>query len=193
MSLTNSCIICCLPLTTRQINSKQTSALQSSGLSKLLSIEINVELRERLTNISSVEPKLSYHRACWKHVFKAGQSVNEAMPMMDIEHPICLTSQHPVTTLPIWSVDQCGFARSHADYLSRVAQSNGLTILPTQGGGHCFYNSVELCLKDLGISYNIWQLRAITADQLIRDRDIHGPVYQADNPEDRGQFIQAQT
>ena len=128
---------------------------------------------------------------------KVGSRMVEAMPCLqssvDNKSLLFITPQHTVTTLPVWKVDQCGYTRSHADYLNEMAHSNGLTILSTMGGGHCFYHSVELCLKEIGSSLNIWQLRSITADQLIRDRKIRGPVYQADPPDDIGQFNQART
>ena len=74
-------------------------------------------------------------------------------------------------------ISNCGPATSHAQYLDNVCVQNGLRILDTVGGGDCFYNSVQLCLRDIGVHYTISELRNITAVQLEQNRAIYSPMY----------------
>ena len=90
----------------------------------------------------------------------------------------------------VWTVVDCGAARSHADYLERVAAANHQCVLVTESFGNCFYDAIRQELADRGNIVTIPELRLIAAARLRANQPEWEERYVV---EDNGQHEQAPT
>jgi acyl transferase domain-containing protein len=104
------------------------------------------------------------------------------------------SSQHSsavqVVTAQQWTVENCGQAASHHEYLLNVAHVKGMRHGETLGGGDCFFDAVRQGLLDLCLSRTVTELRLAACLELQLNAQEYRSLYMVD---DGGQHVQAAT
>lgn len=62
--------------------------------------------------------------------------------------------------------ENCGNARSHAEYLEMIAERNSAVVQQTEGGGNCFFSAISIALAQVGMHRTITELRDLAATVL---------------------------
>jgi len=177
--------------TVRSSQTKET-LMQFAGNS---TDELRNTIAARIRFIDLVEVGAKYHKTCFTSFTKTKCDIRSLPATAVQQNDVSLNvSQSDLPsdliqceTGTVWSVDNCGPARSHAEYLQNVGRMNHIQLLQTVGGGDCFFNAIEFGLQEFGMVRSIQELRNVAATELYINRHQYAHRYVVEDYEQRQQ------
>jgi hypothetical protein len=155
-------------------------------------------VKSRIDGVDLLAVGARYHRKCYKTFTKNTSQVQKQWkrrPMEDREDdcgPVANSNSDATTDVQlmqgddnsgigVWSVTNCGPARSHAEYLRNVAVANNVQLRQTLGGGDCFFHAVQMALHDCGIDRTVRELRQLAAIEMRINAQLYRPLYRRED------------
>ena len=195
-----SCCLLCSKTVTRNkrqdvVVVKQRSTQQT--LSNMVhNSDVDEHMRNRISGVDLLAVSARYHKKCYAAFPKqmktshslsvSAESDRHSVPCTDdtvrdghdtFEAVVAGTE----LALSVLRVTDCGVAQSHAQYLTNVAVTNRLQLIPTVGGGNCFFDAVHFGLMQHGLQRTVQELRELAAIELSINRHIYAPVYHVED------------